>query len=156
MQNAGKRTAKDLYEFSLNTDNIILRSRKFFFVLDVTKQAEGSFGYLTHKGKQQHLTRKLRNSLTQIERKLSDLDFADDNALLENDPKKSQEQSNSYSENAKKLRLLINAEKTVQMVFNIENSDPLVHDGHQISKVEDFKYLRSYIRSSEKDIKMRI
>ncbi|CAF0803545.1 unnamed protein product [Brachionus calyciflorus] len=63
----------------------------------------------------------------------------------------------SYSENAKKVRLLINAEKqTVQMIFNTEKSDPLVHDGHQISMVEDFKYLGSYIRSSEKDIEMRI
>ena len=42
------------------------------------------------------------------------------------------------------------------MVFNIENSVPLVHDRHTISTVDDFKYLGSYIRSSEKDIDMRI
>ena len=54
------------------------------------------------------------------------------------------------------MGLLINVEKTVQMVFNIENSDSLVHDGHQIYKVEDLKYLGSYIISSEKDIEMRI
>ena len=34
-----------------------------------------------------------------MERKLSDLDFADYIALLENDPKRVQEQLNSYSEN---------------------------------------------------------
>ncbi|CAF0719650.1 unnamed protein product [Brachionus calyciflorus] len=120
------------------------------------KQAERSFGYITHKGKQQHLTRKLRNSSTQVERKISDLDFADDIAQLENDPKKAQDQLNSYSENAKKVGLLINVGKTVQTVFNIENSVPLVHDRHPISTVGDFKYLGSYIRSSEKDIDMRI
>jgi len=42
------------------------------------------------------------------------------------------------------------------MVFNTEKSEPLVHDGHQISTVEDFKYLGSCIRSSERDIEMRI
>ncbi|CAF1094851.1 unnamed protein product, partial [Brachionus calyciflorus] len=51
--------------------------------------------------------------------------------------------------------LLINAEKTIQMVFNIENGVPYVHDGHQISTLDGFKYLGSYIRSSEKDIDMR-
>ena len=84
------------------------------------------------------------------------MDFADDIALLENDQKRAQQQLKSYSKNAKEVGLLIHAEKTVQMVFNIENSDPLVHDGHQISIVEDFKYLGSYIRSSERDIEMRI
>ena len=92
------------------------------------------------------------NSSTQNERRLSDLDFADDIALLENDQKKVQKQLNSYSENAKKVWLIINAGKAVQMVFNIENSVPLVHDRHPISTVDDFKYLGSYISSSEKDI----
>lgn len=102
-------------EFPITTGVLqgdVLAPFLFIIVVDyVTKQAERSFGYLTHKGKQQHLTRKLRNSSTQVERKISDLDFADDIALLENDPKKAQDQLNSYSENAKKVGLLINVEK---------------------------------------------
>ncbi|CAF0929402.1 unnamed protein product [Brachionus calyciflorus] len=86
----------------------------------VNKKSEVGFGYLTNKGKQHENIRKLRNSSTQIERKISDFDFADDIALLESDRNKAQEQLNSYSENAKKVELLINAEKTVSMVFNIQ------------------------------------
>ncbi|CAF1086466.1 unnamed protein product [Brachionus calyciflorus] len=59
-------------------------------------------------------TRRISSS-TRIERKLSDLDFADDIAQLENDPKRAHEESNNYSENSKEV--VINAEKTVEMVF---------------------------------------
>ncbi|CAF0968056.1 unnamed protein product, partial [Brachionus calyciflorus] len=90
----------------LNFYRDLLAPFLFIIVVEyVTKQAEVGFSYLTHKGKQQHLTRKLRNSSTQIERKISDLDFAYDIALLENDPKKSEQQLSSYSENAKKVGL---------------------------------------------------
>ncbi|CAF1058139.1 unnamed protein product [Brachionus calyciflorus] len=65
----------------------------FIIVVDyVTKKSEVGYGFLTHKGKQQESIRKLRNSSTLIERKISDSDFADDIALLENDRKKAQEQ----------------------------------------------------------------
>ena len=38
---------------------------------------------------QQNTSRQLRSTTSQVERKVSDLDFADDIALLENDPKRS-------------------------------------------------------------------
>ena len=48
--------------------------------------------------------------------------------------------------------MLTHEEKTVYMVHNIEPEEKLILNGKDLNKVEDFKYLGSYVGSTEKDI----
>ena len=94
------------------------------------------------------------------ERKLNDLAFADDVALLENSAVRAQKQLDAYMEIAAKVLLRLNIKKTKQMQLNQPedtNIRKLVVDGKEIAVVDDFKYLVSqYISSTEKDLNTRI
>lgn len=161
-------------EFKITTGVLqgdVLAPFLFIIVIDyLSKQAEGEFGYITHianKQPQATTTISLRSKTKenkgreqQENRKLCDLEFADDIALLENEMARSQQQLDAFSSNAAKIGLQINASKTVQMILNPskddENTASIVHNGENIEKVEDFKYLGSYVRSTEKDLDARI
>ena len=50
----------------------------------------------------------------------------------------------------------INAKKTKGLAYNIENPTPLhTADGTELEWVDDFKYLGSWVESSEKDVSIR-
>ena len=90
---------------------------------------------------------------------LYDLDFADDIALLEGDNGKAQLQLDTIDENSAKVGLLINQAKTEQFQLNVPpelEKENLLSRGKEIKIVEEFKYLGSYVRSTEKDIDARI
>ena len=56
----------------------------------------------------------------------------------------------------KKVGLGINAKKTKALTFNTDNPSPLkTLDGTEIDWVNDFKYLGSWVESTEKDIAVR-
>jgi hypothetical protein len=126
----------------------------FIIVVDyVTRHSAQNFGYLTHRSEG-------TRSRAVPEKRLSDLDYADDIALLENDQVRAQEQLDSYRANARAVGLEINIEKTEQMQListaQKAATAPLTIDGQKLAVVEDFKYLGSMIKSSESDIKRRI
>ena len=87
---------------------------------------------------------------------ITDLDFADDIALLSEEIQKAQELLTRVENEAAKIDLCLNNEKTEVMVYNILTPSPLkIIGGNAIKIVENFKYLGSWMRSSEQDIKVR-
>ena len=71
------------------------------------------------KGQTKSLVEYSEMQFYKQERKVSDLDFADDIALLENDMFGSQKQLEKYSTNAEKVGLITHEEKTVFITRNI-------------------------------------
>ena len=127
----------------------------------VSKRSVGDFGYLTHKGNtQDNSGRTVRSTTRETDYKVNDLTFADDIALLENDSTQAQRQLDALELEAGKVGLEINVQKTEQMRLNqssiLSQNDPLVIKGQQINIVDDFKYLGSYVGSTEHDVKVRI
>ena len=72
---------------------------------------------------------------------LSDLDFADDIALLESSISRAQAQLNSTAAAAKDLGLIISVPKTEYMTANCHPQPSLQVYGEPINHVTDFRYL---------------
>ena len=87
---------------------------------------------------------------------LSDLDFADDIALLSDAITQAQELLSRVETECKKVGLGLNGPKTKALAYNIQNPPPLcTQDGTALEYKDDFKYLGSWVDSSEKDIAVR-
>ena len=87
---------------------------------------------------------------------LTDLYFADDIALISDSVRQASELLQRVESEYSKVGLLINYNKTKVMAFN--TLDPIIlktADGQILDVEKDFKYLGSWINSSEKDIKVR-
>ena len=124
----------------------VLAPSLFIIVLDyVMKKSESDFGFVTH----------LRKSQRHLERKLNDLDYADDIALLEQSFVGAQNQLNETSKSAKEVGLDINVAKTKSIIINDKKDLSLTINGEAIEIVDEFKYLGSNMSSSEKDMKCR-
>ena len=135
----------------------------FIIVMDyVSNQSANDYGYLTHKGKPRHNEREPRKNSAATkatkDRKLNDLTFADDVALLENTALGAQQQLDAYKTNAERVGLRLNIKKTEQMQLNRAPGEvaKLQVDDQEITVVDDFKYLGAQIGSTEKDVKSRI
>ena len=58
---------------------------------------------------------------------------------------------------AKEIGLNINTAKTEYMTLNLDNTDKIKSlSGNEINKVKDFKYLGSYISTTEKGLDIRL
>ena len=87
---------------------------------------------------------------------ISDLDFADDIALMSNKIRETQELLNRVKPESKKMGLHLNAKKTEYMAYNVIYHEPLkTNSGAALKKVEDFKYLGPIMQSSKKDISQK-
>ena len=88
--------------------------------------------------------------------KITDTGFADDVALLANSVKELGVLLREVETVCKEVGLAINQNKTELIVENIPEPEPLLTcDGHTIKTADDFKYLGSWIRDPNKDIKNR-
>lgn len=85
----------------------------------------------------------------------TDLDFADDVSLLSDTTEKGRELLLAVERKCKKIGLTLNAKKTKVMAFNIEDKAIATAGGMVLEVVEDFKYLGTWIASTEKDLKVR-
>ena len=136
----------------------------FIIVIDyISCLSAGNFGYLTHKAIQRNNPRTARSNssvvVTASERKLNDLAFADDVALLENTIERAQEQLDAFKNSAATVGLRLNTKKTEQIQLNVHQGTTftkLVSENQEIAVVDDFKYLGSYVGSTEKDVNARI
>ena len=87
---------------------------------------------------------------------MADLDFADDIALLSDAIEEAQELLSRVETECNKVGLGLNGPKTKSLAYNIENPPPLrTRDGTELEYKRDFKYLGSWVDSSEKDIAVR-
>ena len=89
---------------------------------------------------------------------ITDVDYADDLAVLTNNIQDAMKLLHKIEEAASEIGLYINAKKTEYIIINIENNTFEIRDlnGNLLKVVEDFKYLGSYIASTERDIEIRI
>ena len=136
-------------EFKVTTGVLqgdVLAPSLFIIVIDyVMKRSEKEFGFITH----------LRTCRRNLDKKLNDLDYADDIALLEKSLSAAQQQLEETSKNAREVGLEINTDKTKLMIFNSDQNQTIKLNGEIIETVSDFKYLGSHMESSEKDFKIR-
>ena len=88
---------------------------------------------------------------------ITDVDFADDIALLSEDIRTATELLHRVESAAANIGLFVNVDKTKVMTLNIEEQagDLLSRSGGTIENVEDFIYLGSWIDGTERDIKVR-
>lgn len=87
---------------------------------------------------------------------ITDLDFADDIALLSDEISQAQELLLRVESACKKTGLGINAKKTKIITYNIQGEVTInTNDGQKIDLESDFKYLGSWIDSTDRDIKAR-
>ncbi|XP_072035741.1 uncharacterized protein [Amphiura filiformis] len=83
---------------------------------------------------------------------ITDLDFADDIALLADSLSNAEELLHLVETAALTVGLSLNAKRTKGMVSNMA---AFTLDGSELEEVDDFKYLGAWIGSSEKDCNTR-
>jgi hypothetical protein len=89
--------------------------------------------------------------------KLTDVDYADDLALLTNNIQDATALLHKIEEAASEVGLYINAKKTEYIVINQDQTCEIRDSsGNLIKVVKDFKYLGSYIAFTEKDVEIRL
>ena len=89
--------------------------------------------------------------------KITDADYADDLAVLADILKDATFLLHSIERTAKEIGLYLNADKTEFICFNQDASERMKSlDGEKIKQGEDFKYLGSYIASTEHDVNIRL
>ena len=87
---------------------------------------------------------------------VTDLDFADDIALLSMDIRQAQELLQSVERCVGKVGLKMNAGKTKYMSYNQHESVTIKdNDGSILEEVGNFKYLGAWMHSTERDVKQR-
>ena len=88
---------------------------------------------------------------------ITDVDFADDIALLSEDIRSATELLHRVESAAANIGLFINVGKTKVMTLNLGDQvgDLQSRSGEAIENVEDFIYLGSWIDETERDIKVR-
>jgi hypothetical protein len=87
---------------------------------------------------------------------LTDLDFADDIALISSELHQAQDLLSRVETSVGKVGLKMNTSKTKFMSFNIPQPVKiLTNNGSELEEINDFKYLGAWVQSSEKDLKTR-
>ncbi|KAJ8361351.1 hypothetical protein SKAU_G00178760 [Synaphobranchus kaupii] len=88
---------------------------------------------------------------------LTDLDYADDISLLSDHVEQAQELLNRVESECAKVGLWLNAKKTEVITYNIPSEHPplTTTGGVALNEVKDFKYLGSWVNSTEQDLKVR-
>ena len=102
------------------------------------------------------LTLTERQSRRHPETNITDVDFADDLALMSNTLEQAQLLLLRLEIAAETVGLHVNFKKTEYMLFNQEEGELVTLEGNRLKEVEDFKYLGAMIQSSEKDMNIRI
>ena len=106
----------------------------------------------THTG----FTLTPRQSSRHVATYITDTDFADDLALISDYLEEAQLLLLRLEVAAKTVGLHVNYKKTEYMLYNQPVGDLVTLAGNKLKQVDNFKYLGSWIQSSEKDMNIRI
>ena len=96
-----------------------------------------------------------RRSSRNPEKVITDLVFADDIALTSGNVDRAQRLLSRVENEGNRVGLLLSEKKTKVMTCNVAPDPILTNGGIALEEVEDFKYLGSWVNSSERDIKTR-
>ena len=109
------------------------------------------------KNTQLGLTLVKRKSTRHPAQKITDVDYADDLAVISDHLQDAEKLFHLIEIAAEEVGLYVNASKTEYICLNEDQSAGLksIKD-EDIKRVSDFKYLGSYIASTEKDVKVRL
>jgi len=110
----------------------------------------------TSNAHQTGFTLQPRRSTRYPEVTITDADFADDIALCSDSYVKAQLLLERVEKAANDIGLHINEKKTEYIAYNLEEGIVEAINGHALKRVLDFKYLGSWINTSEKDLSSRI
>ena len=98
-----------------------------------------------------------RKSRRHPAKKISDADYADDIAVLTDYLEDAAKVLHNIEQLAQVIVLYVNSEKTEYMCLNQDASAGIKSlNGGKVKKVDDFKYLGSYIGTTEQDVNIRI
>ena len=97
-----------------------------------------------------------RQSSRHVATYITDTDFADDLALISDYLEEAQLLLLRLEVAAKTVGLHVNYKKTEYMLYNQPVGDLVTLEGNKLKQVDNFKYLGSWIQSSEKDMNIRI
>ena len=122
----------------------------FLFIIVLDYVLRLSLDTINDKGLQIHPRRRRRQPATHI----TDLDFADDIALVSDLATNAEALLHSVEDAASLVGLHCNETKT-EVISSTPNSSFRSLAGNSIKQVEDFKYLGSFVMNSEKDMKSR-
>ena len=86
---------------------------------------------------------------------ITDLDFTNGIALISDTAKKVRDLLLAMEGECKKIGLQLNDRKTKVMPYNIDDATIAALDGMVLEVKKDFKFLGSWIASTEQDIKIR-
>ena len=87
---------------------------------------------------------------------ITDLDFADDIALVAEELEQAQDFLHCVQENAAKIGLHLNSDKTEFMSFNqVQDTVLKTVNNENIKKVDNFKYLGAWIDDTANDVTVR-
>ena len=87
---------------------------------------------------------------------INDTDFADDIALVTEELEQAQDFLHCVQENAAKIGLHLNSDKTEFMSFNqVQDTVLKTVNNENIKKVDNFKYLGAWIDDTANDVKVR-
>ena len=124
----------------------------FVIVMDyVMSRSERNFGF-EHQLKTGTATRGTPA------KRINDLDYADDEALLENSMVRANEQLTTHALEARGVGLEVNVDKTEYMVINPqpgEQDAQLLLNGKPLKRVDNFKYLGANMKSAAYDLACR-
>ena len=107
---------------------------------------EEELGFHLHKRQSQRVPQAI----------VTDLDFADDLALITEETEQAQEVLTRLEQEAGKVGLHCNAKKTEIQAFN--HDTPITvnsRDGTILKIIENFKYLGAWMENTDKDFKVR-
>ncbi|XP_035664112.1 uncharacterized protein LOC118407702 [Branchiostoma floridae] len=109
------------------------------------------------EGKEERLgfTLKERASRRIPAKIVTDLDFADDIALISDTAEKACTLLNAVERQCQRIGLQLNTKKTKVMAFNSSDNNVATLDGTRLEVVPDFKYLGGWIASTAHDMKVR-
>ena len=86
---------------------------------------------------------------------VTDFDFADDIALLSEEIQQAQELLHRVETSAANVGLKMNGSKTKFMSYNNRRNSITTNEGVELEEVDDFKYLGAWMKSTERDVKLR-